>query len=80
MEIEDDARFEKIQNVAAELDQYMFSVSEKNGLTASQLNGIFLARLMRLNIECGNEKNFFKLLEVILQRDHEQWDENRSIH
>lgn len=77
---EDEARFEKIQNVAAELDEYLFRVAEKYELSASQINGIFMARILRMNIELKNENNFYKLLEVILQKDHDQWEKDRSIH
>ncbi len=77
---EDDARFERIQHVAAELDEYLFRVAEKYELSASQLNGIFMARILRMNIELNNENNFYKLLEVILQKDHDTWEENRSVH
>jgi hypothetical protein len=77
---EDEARFEKIQNVAVELDEYLFNVAEKYELSASQINGIFMARILRMNIELKNENNFYKLLEVILQKDHDQWEKDRSIH
>jgi hypothetical protein len=77
---EDEARFEKIQNVAVELDEYLFNVAEKYELSASQINGIFMARILRMNIELKNEDNFYKLLEVILQKDHDQWEKDRSIH
>ena len=76
----DGARFERIQNVAAELDEYLFRVAEKYELSASQINGIFMARILRMNIELKNEDNFYKLLEVILQKDHDQWEKDRSIH
>lgn len=77
---EDDVRFERIQNLAAELDEYLFRVAEKYELSASQINGIFMARILRMNIELKNEDNFYKLLEVILQKDHDQWEKDRSIH
>ena len=77
---DEEARFGKIQNVAAELDQYLFDVAEKYELSASQINGIFMARILRMNIEVKNEDNFYKLLEVILQKDHDQWEKDRSIH
>lgn len=77
---EDEARFEKIQILAAELDEYLFRVAEKYELSASQINGIFMARILRMNIEVKNEDNFYKLLEVILQKDHDQWEKDRSIH
>jgi len=77
---DEEARFEKIQNVAAELDQYLFDVADKYGLSASQINGIFMARILRMNIELKNETNFYKLLEVILQKDHDKWEKDRSVH
>jgi hypothetical protein len=78
-EMVEETRFENIQNIAAELDEYMFNIAEKYDLSASQINGIIMARLLRMNIELNNELNFYRLLEVILQKDHETW-ENGSVH
>jgi len=36
--------------------------------------------LLRLNVETQNEENLYKLLKVVLQKDHETWDKDRSIH
>jgi hypothetical protein len=66
----------QIEGVSAELDDYFVVLANKYELSVSALNGVLMARLLRLNVEVGNEDNLYKLLEVVLQKDHESW----SIH
>jgi hypothetical protein len=66
----------QIESVSAELDDYFVVLANKYELSVSALNGVLMARLLRLNVEVSNEDNLYKLLEVVLQKDHESW----SIH
>jgi GTPase SAR1 family protein len=72
----EEARMKQIESVSAELDDYFVVLANKYELSVSALNGVLMARLLRLNVEVGNEDNLYKLLEVVLQKDHESW----SIH
>ena len=72
----EEARMKQIEGVSAELDDYFVVLANKYELSVSALNGVLMARLLRLNVEVGNEDNLYKLLEVVLQKDHESW----SIH
>jgi hypothetical protein len=77
---DDEERMMEIEKVSFELDDYFVALANKYELTVSALNGIMMARLLRLNVETQNEENLYKLLRVILQKDHESWDKVRSIH
>ena len=74
----DEARMKQLEQVSADIDNYFMALASKFDLSASALNGIMMARLLRLNIELKNEENLYKLLEVVLQKEHEEWD--RSVH
>jgi len=73
-------RMESIEKVSFELDDYFVTLANKYELSVSALNGVLLARLIRLNMEVKNEENLYKILEAILQREHETWDKDRSVH
>lgn len=68
----------KMVSVAHELDEYFMTITNKYELSVSALNGILMARLLRLNVEVGNEENLYKLLQVVMQKEIETYD--RSIH
>jgi hypothetical protein len=76
---DDEERMMEIEKVSFELDDYFVALANKYELTVSALNGIMMARLLRLNVETQNEENLYKLLRVVLQKDHESWD-NRNVH
>ena len=75
---DEEARMKEIEKVSYELDDYLVSLANRYGLTVSALNGIMMARLLRLNVETKNEENLYKLLEVVMQKEIETHD--RSIH
>ena len=75
---DEEARMKEIEKVSYELDDYLVSLANRYGLTVSALNGIMMARLLRLNVETKNEENLYKLLEVVMKKEHEVLD--RSIH
>jgi hypothetical protein len=74
--MDENERMKQIESVSAELDDYFVVLANKYELSVSALNGVLMARLLRLNVEVSNEDNLYKLLEVVLQKDHESW----SIH
>ena len=74
--MDENERMKQIESVSAELDDYFVVLANKYELSVSALNGVLMARLLRLNVEVSNENNLYKLLEVVLQKDHESW----SIH
>lgn len=77
-ETNEEARMKEIESVARELDDYFMTLVNKYELSLSSLNGILLARLLRLNVELKNEENLYKMLEVVLKKEHKIYD--RSIH
>jgi ABC-type uncharacterized transport system fused permease/ATPase subunit len=77
---DDEKRMMEIEKASFELDDYFVALANKYELSISALNGILMARLLRLNVETQNEESLYKLLVVILQKDHESWDKDRSIH
>jgi hypothetical protein len=76
---DDEERMMEIEKVSFELDDYFVALANKYELTVSALNGIMMARLLRLNVETQNEENLYKLLRVVLQKDHKSLD-NRNVH
>lgn len=75
---DDEARMKQVELAATDIDDYFMILANKYELSASALNGILLARLLRLNMELKNEDNLYKLLEVVMKKEHETWD--RSVH
>ena len=75
---DDEARMKQVELAATDIDDYFIILANKYELSASALNGILLARLLRLNMELKNEDNLYKLLEVVMKKEHETWD--RSVH
>ena len=63
---DDEQRMLEIEKVSFELDDYFVALANKYELTVSALNGIMMARLLRLNVETQNEENLYKLLKVVL--------------
>jgi hypothetical protein len=76
---DDEARMKQIEQVSHEIDNYFMSLANQFDLSVSALNGILMARLLRLNVEMRNEDNLYKILHVVLQKDHETW-KDRSVH
>jgi hypothetical protein len=76
---DDEERMVEIEKVSFELDDYFVALANKYELTVSALNGVMMARLLRLNVDMGNEDNLYKLLHVVLQKDHKSLD-NRNVH
>ncbi len=76
----EEARMKQIEQVSAEIDNYFVALANQFDLSVSALNGIMMARLLRLNVEMKNEDNLYKLLEVVLEKDHDTWEENGSVH
>jgi hypothetical protein len=76
---DDEERMMEIEKVSFELDDYFVALANKYELTVSALNGVMMARLLRLNVDMGNEDNLYKLLHVVLQKDHKSLD-NRNVH
>jgi hypothetical protein len=76
---DDEERMLEIEKVSFELDDYFVALANKYELTVSALNGVMMARLLRLNVDMGNEDNLYKLLHVVLQKDHKSLD-NRNVH
>lgn len=71
---------EAILNVSKEIDDFFVEQSLKYEMSANAINGVFMARLLRMNQSVGNLDGLYKLLESILSRDHENLDEETSIH
>lgn len=71
---------EAILNVSKEIDDFFVEQSLKYEMSANAINGVFMARLLRMNQTVGNMEGLYKLLETILSRDHEKLDGEQSIH
>jgi hypothetical protein len=71
---------EAILSVSKEIDDFFVEQSLKYEMSANAINGVFMARLLRMNQSVGNMDSLYKLLESILTRDHEQLDDEQSIH
>lgn len=62
----DEQRIKELEQVSHNLDDFLSSQSISYQLGVSALNGIVLARLMRLNMEVGNETEFYKMLQYVI--------------
>lgn len=70
---------EKIIGLSREIDDFFVQQSLKYEMNANAINGVFMARLIRMNQSVENVDNLYKLLETILTRDHETV-ENTPLH
>lgn len=63
-----------ILKLSNEIDDFFVEQSLKYEMSANAINGIFMARLLKMNETVGNMENLYKLLEAILTREHETMD------
>ena len=63
-----------ILKLSNEIDDFFVTQSLKYEMSANAINGIFMARLLKMNETVGNMENLYKLLETILTREHESLD------
>lgn len=70
---------EKIEQLSHSIDDFFVAQSIKHEMGANAINGVFMARLLRMNEEVGNMENLYKLLESIISREHEKVDQ-QPIH
>jgi hypothetical protein len=71
---------EKLITIAASIDNFLVKQSLDYELSMDAVNGIFMARLLRMNMEVGNKSNFFKLLQAVLQDDLPFETQDESVH
>ena len=70
---------ENILKLSQAIDDFFVAQSIKYEMGANAINGVFMARLLRMNEEVGNMENLYKLLESIISREHEKVDQ-QPIH
>jgi hypothetical protein len=71
---------EKLITIAANIDNFLVKQSLDYELSMDAVNGIFMARLLRMNMEVGNKSNLFKLLQAVLQDDLPFETQDESVH
>jgi hypothetical protein len=71
---------EKLITIAANIDNFLVKQSIDYELSMDAVNGIFMARLLRMNMEVGNKSNLFKLLQAVLQDDLPFETQDESVH
>jgi len=71
---------ESLITIAANIDNFLVKQSLDYELSMDAINGIFMARLLRMNMEVGNKSNLFKLLQAVLQDDLPFETQDESIH
>jgi hypothetical protein len=71
---------EKLITIAANIDNFLVKQSIDYELSMDAINGIFMARLLRMNMEVGNKSNLFKLLQAVLQDDLPFETQDESVH
>jgi hypothetical protein len=71
---------ESLITIAANIDNFLVKQSIDYELSMDAINGIFMARLLRMNMEVGNKSNLFKLLQAVLQDDLPFETQDESVH
>jgi hypothetical protein len=71
---------ESLITIAANIDNFLVKQSIDYELSMDAVNGIFMARLLRMNMEVGNKSNLFKLLQAVLQDDLPFETQDESVH
>ena len=57
---------QKLVDISRDVDNFYTEKALEYGVDLNKLNAIILARLMRLNMEVGNETGFKKLMSSIV--------------
>jgi len=71
---------EKLMSIASNIDNFLVKQSLDYELSMDAINGIFMARLLRMNMEVGNKEGLFKLLKAILEEELQLEKQDESIH
>ena len=69
---------QKLMKISMNVDDFLAVQANQNELSIGALNGIVLARLMRLNMEVGNEDDFIRTLDYI-SKEHQSIAEERTV-
>ena len=69
---------QKLMEISMNVDDFLAVKANQNELSIGALNGIVLARLMRLNMEVGNEDDFIRTLDYI-SKEHQSIAEERTV-
>lgn len=70
---------DKIMNLSREIDDFFVEKALKYEMSANAINGVFMARLLRMNMSVDNMEGLKKLLESILAEEYKSVD-NHPIH
>lgn len=66
---DEEQRMKDLERVSFNMDDFFAAQANLFNLSIGALNGIILARLMRLNMEIGNEEDFIKTLRYIVEEN-----------
>jgi hypothetical protein len=62
---------EQIADISQELDEFLLDIAKQYDLSALQITGLVMARLIRIN-ELADLDNFYRLLRVIQERHYDE--------
>jgi hypothetical protein len=68
---------EEIENMSHTIDQFFYELMIENEMSTTILTGIVLARLNRVCEQANDIESFYKLLNVVSKREHE---DRKSMH
>ena len=68
---------EEIENMSHTIDQFFYELMIENEMSTTVLSGIVLARLNRICEQANDIESFYKLLNVVSKREHE---DRKSMH
>jgi hypothetical protein len=68
---------EEIENISHTIDQFFYELMIENEMSTTVLTGIVLARLNRVCEQANDIESFYKLLNVVSKREHE---DRKSMH
>ena len=68
---------EEIENMSHTIDQFFYELMIENEMSTTVLTGIVLARLNRVCEQANYIESFYKLLNVVSKREHE---DRKSMH
>ena len=62
---------EQVEQMAHDIDDFLYEIAIENELSAAALSGMVLARLMRICEDEDSLDTFYKLLGTVSNRRHE---------
>ena len=71
---------EQLTKITYQVDDFLIKQITDHQISPLNLSGVLLARMIRLNQDAETETDLYKLFQAILNKEHEQPEQDKVIH